>query len=241
MNITMTACSARGCEKKRLDLIFKVQNTNTIMKLKGYIIFGLLLCMIGCAQPYNYFAEVLFKNKTFNGSTLSDAPLLLLPLVTVAGLDSNALYGPSRQAAWFKRERKDCVPVITRTFEDSLRSWGDSVSARQFYAALLKDSVLAVQNNDTLWSALKKNAPHIMVVRIINAARIKDFRGMLKRRASLEAAIWDTEKREVVWRAHVRASAMDKNLSDGEFVWSAISAVFSQLPASVPGSNELGW
>jgi hypothetical protein len=186
-----------------------------------------------------YAATVLYQQKWFYGGSLSGQSVLVLPVLTKAGLDTTTALSPQKISKLLLAARNDMDPVTKEEFETRYSVRHDTASLAAFYRELFKGNVVALSNSDSVWKEMK--TAFCFASRITNALTIHGFNGIVKRRMNLETELWDVDSAEVVLRIQVQASATGDRLTDAEFIKSALAAAFEKLPVFAPSANEQKW
>ena len=198
-----------------------------------------------CAPPppatavATYAATVLYQQRSFSGSSLSGQTVLVLPVLTKAGLDTTPALSPQKISKLLLSARNDMEPVTKEEFETRYSTRHDTASLSAFYRLLFKGNVVALANSDSVWKEMGTN--YCFAARITNALTIHGFNGLVKRRMSMETELWDVDSAEVILRIQVQASATGDRLTDVDFITSALAAAFEKLPAFAPSANEQKW
>jgi hypothetical protein len=186
-----------------------------------------------------YAASVLYQQRTFSGSSLSGQSVLVLPICTKSGLDTNASLSPQRISKLLLAVRGDIEPVTREEFETRYSARHDTASLAAFYRLLFNGNMVALANSDSVWKEMKTD--YCLAVRINHAITIRDFNNIVKRRMVLETELWNVDSAEAVLRIQVQASAQGGNITDAEFIRNALSASFEKLPVFAPSTNEQNW
>jgi hypothetical protein len=218
-------------------------NRMIMVFIRCFPIALVLLCL--CTPPpaktvlTSYAAAVLYQHRSFSGASLSGATVLVLPVLTRSGPDTSASLSPARIGRLIAAGHGDVEPVTKEEFETRYTARHDTASLSGFYRLLFKGDVVACANSDSVWKEMK--TAYCFVARITNALTIRGFNNTVKRRMNLETEFWDVDSAETAVRIQVQASATGEQITDAEFIASALSAAFEKLPVFAPSNNEQKW
>ena len=191
------------------------------------------------APAVTYDATITFQDPYFSGVSLSEVPVLILPVVKNNAFDTSESVSPLAIAQLLQIVRKDVVPVYKKEMEEAYLAKYDSATLADFYTNLCAGKMLALANNETVWKQM--HVSYCCVTRMKNAVTIKDFDGIVKRRMILETELWNTDSAAVAFRVEVKAGARGARITDVEFVKAALNAAFAKLPVFSPANNEKNW
>jgi hypothetical protein len=204
-----------------------------------------LLLVLSCT-PYvrrddvpAYTVAVLYADQQFNGATLSNEPVLVLPILTKQGVSPSDIFPERNVAELFSRFRKDIAPVPRDTFEQRYLASHDNASLRSFYIDLGKGAIVAAQTSDSAWAAV--DASFTLVIRVLYAAAIRSFDNSSFRKLSMEIELWSVANRAAVWRASVTGVDRSFRFPEDKFIEGCLRAAFSKVPEFLPTVNEKDW
>jgi hypothetical protein len=221
---------------------------NAMLRLRSYFTYLFacgfaLVCLCAPAArngpEASYDAEISYQERSFSGGSLTDQTVLILPVMTKAGLDTTTALSPQNIGRLFQAARPDVEPVTKEEFETRYSIRHDTASLPAFYRLLFKGSVVAAANSDSVWKEMK--TAYCFAARITNALTIRGFNGLVKRRMNMETELWDVDSAEAVLRIRVQATAQGEAMTDAEFIRRALAAAFEKLPVFAPSSNEQNW
>jgi hypothetical protein len=205
-----------------------------------------LVCVLVLSCAYipltpseSYLATVLYQQRSFAGTSLSNETVLILPALTKTGPDSMPPLSPLELGELLQGRRGDVQPVPPEEFEAHCKAaYGQGVLNR-FYKLLYSSNVVAIQNSDSVWKQMKTG--YCSVTRITRGLRIRGFEGSLKRKMVLETELWSVDSAEAVWRVQVECTARGDKPSDAELVRRSLQKAFDKIPVFAPGNNERNW
>ncbi|MBD3391473.1 MAG: hypothetical protein GF418_05440 [Chitinivibrionales bacterium] len=202
---------------------------------------GLVLAVLaGCApQMDRYRGRLLHVNDRFTPEELSDQELVVFPLIRNSRFDTTAAFSPFVLAQRLRKTRPDLGVYFKEEFERRLLDVYPRDSLDIFYDRLFKNDIIALQTSDSAWASMPGR--YALVLRIRDAGRVKDFKGITRRKLYMEAELWDASTAEVVWRAEVSGFDPDASTSDAEFVLSGIEEAYALLPPYKPALHEQEW
>jgi hypothetical protein len=211
---------------------------------KTYLSIFILLFFALCSPrpdstAVTYDATITFQDPFFSGASLSEVPVLILPIVKRNMFDTSETVSPLVITQLLQTVRKDIVPVYKSDFEAAYLAKYDSTKLADFYKSLCAGDMLALANSETVWKQM--HVSYCCVTRMKNAVTIKDFDDIVKRRMILETELWNADSSAVVFRVEVKAGARGARMKDDEFVKAALNAAFAKLPVFSPANNEKNW
>jgi hypothetical protein len=209
----------------------------------GWALCALAVLTLSCAsQRAAYKVEQQFLAPRYSGMSLSGHSILVLPIITRNGLDTAALRIQTEDRGPVSRIRPDLTIVFDSVFDrDYVDTYGHA-AWKSLLESLSNKDVLALQNNDSLWDFFEQD--FLLVMRLMNSARIKSFEGRFGQRVQMEGELWkrDTAAAQVVWRGEVVGVSTDKTVADRVFVRDAIREMIRSLPSQKgPAEKDETW
>jgi hypothetical protein len=205
-----------------------------------------LAMLLNCA-PYaprqtgstQYTARITYCGEHFNGASLSDQTVLVLPVLSRAGHDTASYFSPQQQIEILQKVRKDLHFSTSDAFEKKYLSVHDSLSLSRFYQSLYKGDVVKAQTSDSIWKAM--DASYMLFARIRYAVTIRSFDGNSRRNLHLDAELWNVSSGETVWSVEVTGLDKGNETTDARFLKGGLYEAFSKLPGYLPANNENKW
>jgi hypothetical protein len=108
-----------------------------------------------------------------------------------------------------------------------------------FYDMLYRGRMVHLQNSDSLWQAI--GSDYLLVFYLRYGLSMNTFDHVDRKRARIEAELWDCTEPEVVWRASADGWCSHKNISDVRFLAHGIGRIISGLPALTPSYDQNTW
>ena len=203
---------------------------------------GLCLPMLSCTAPaVSLNVKTLYASSAFSSEQISNQQIMVLPVLTADGFSHMTSLDVDRQRQFLKKQRSDITLVGPDSFMTAFCAAHDSVSLARFLRSLYTADVLSTQTSDSAWKAM--NEPLCMVFRLVNVAKIRAVDGIVKRRWTVLAELWNTRDVQTVWRVEVKGIDIGDalHLQDDELIEASINRVWESLPAYIPSIHERNW
>lgn len=206
-----------------------------------FIVLILIVYFFNCSiKTGKWNSEIIYSNEGLKNDRMStDNSVLLLPLITKVGFDSSNTFSPHIQTELLKTIQKYITYYYKADLEKKYSEKNETGKLDDFYQKLIDGNTLALTASHSVWENMPSH--YLMAIRLNNGSRIRSFDGILKRKVSLEAELWDAKRVEIVWHAKSSGVEMNKNKSDAEFVLKGIKNIFELLPEFFRAANESNW
>jgi hypothetical protein len=186
-----------------------------------------------------FWANPIYCEEHFSGASLSNQTLLMFPAVYGKGKDTTTLFSAQQQIEILQKVRSDLHFETSETFSQNYTDAHDTASLNRFYQALLSGKIVEAQTSDSIWKSM--DASFMLFVRVKYAVRIKSFDGNWRKNVKMDVELWNVASQETVWRLDLTGLARTAELSDAQFMKSALIAAFCKVPGYVPENNESVW
>jgi hypothetical protein len=163
----------------------------------------------------------------------------MFPAVYGKGKDTTTLFSAQQQIEILQKVRSDLHFETSETFSQNYTDAHDTASLNRFYQALLSGKIVEAQTSDSIWKSM--DASFMLFVRVKYAVRIKSFDGNWRKNVKMDVELWNVASQETVWRLDLTGLARTAELSDAQFMKSALIAAFCKVPGYVPENNESVW
>lgn len=206
----------------------------------GGLLVSIVLFMQCAAKKGQWKAELLFENQKLASSKRTTGhTVVVLPLVTDSCFDTSRALAPEKFSRELIREQESIRLLFQNDFEESIILKHGREMLDSFYAAIGTNDMLALHALDTVWKSLP--GEYLLAVRVASGVRINSFDNVVKRKAQLEAELWDIRTIEVVWRAKASGFEMNVSVTDAQFVIDGIKKIGTLLPDFIPVREEENW
>lgn len=214
------------------------------LRISAVVIISQALC--GCMSSLyhgvatRYTVTLQYSSDRLNGNALTGQSLLILPVLTRSGPDTARFPSPSSIAGFLQENHDDLQFVYPEEFEKKYRSTSghDATAMDRFYRSLFNREMLAVQTSDSIWKAV--DAHYLLSLRVTYAAVVRGFDGMVNKRITMEAELWEVAASEAVWRSEVVGVERGAG-ADRTFILGAVRKVLGAIPGFLPANNEKDW
>ncbi len=217
----------------------EVMNGGNYFILTGvWCVFCMLLT---CAsQSGEWQGKLLYSNKQLAVTDRATGrDVVVLPLIIDNRFDTGQSLAPERFTKALIHDQGAVRVLFRKDFEEKLILKYGREHLDSFYMALIKNDILALNALDTVWNGIPGR--YLLTIRVTTGVRINSFDDIVKRKADLEAELWDSKKIEIIWRGQSSGYEMDPEVSDAAFIMKGIQTLFMLLPEFIPVREEDNW
>ncbi len=194
------------------------------------------LCVMCGGNRNLWNTDLLYADDNFTAERMPRGnQAVILPLIIDSVFATSEELSSNRLIKRLDKTNKGIELIDAGVLSEHL----EKETEEEFYAALLKDSVISLMNRDSLWESIPYR--FIVVSRVLSGLRIKTFEDVTAREARILTEIWDTDKGAVAWRAEGTGFERDFQGSDTDFLCEGLVEVFSKLPNFYFSVDEKEW
>lgn len=207
-------------------------------KLRSHILLALLgVAVLGCSHQVRLTVQNLYTDPEFSGRTLSSVEVAVLPLLSHQGpLEAGELESGSILKQ-LSKTHPELDLVGTDEFEKSAVRRGGLSRLESFYNGLYAGDMLTL-GADSLWEAVE--FPFLLVFRLKSGALVRSFDLGSKKQFEIECELWDSGKREVLWRS-VCSGESSEQIEDSRLLFASMGRLMESIPAVQPGYEPGSW
>ncbi|MFW5960363.1 MAG: hypothetical protein ACOCSE_04520, partial [Chitinivibrionales bacterium] len=145
------------------------------------------LCMMCGGNRYLWNTDLIYADDNFAAERMPRGnQAVILPLIIDSVFASSEELSSKGLIERLNKTKKGIELIDAGVLSEYL----EKKTEEEFYAAILKDSVISLMNQDSLWERIPYR--FIVVYRVLSGLRIKTFEGVTAREARILTEIWDT-------------------------------------------------
>lgn len=192
------------------------------------------------------------RNSTWTGRTTyvldakqqavhaGDNSLIVFPLVNNSVFDTTPRFSSRGIAARLPKNWHNVILTYKETLDSAALGTFSKMEMEGFYRVLAGNDILALQTrNNRFWELMP--ASYLLIIRIVRGLHIKTYQRQQKKKAVLEAELWNTRTREVVWRCETQGADIHADRSEELFIQAGILSIVRLLQDNSPVSEQKNW
>lgn len=196
-------------------------------------------CAAGCAPKVLYSTKALYTDPGFTGRMLSGHSVAVLPVLGSKGPVQFEEDELDEAFEMLRKARPDLRLIPTYEFETDFAFPANEPLLFRFYNLLFKEEMLAVKNNDSIWSNVKQD--YLLVYSIKEGMAVRNLDKSVYRQFTVESELWSAAQRTVVWRAQCGGVSDDKNTNEKVMISQCMRRLAHLIPAVQPGYGSESW
>lgn len=165
--------------------------------------------------------------------------VIVMPVLTADGPDTASVFSFDSLAGLLDSEAGRFTVLSGEEVVDGFSRGSGDIASADLYRWLHAGAVDSLRKRRELWRAVP--AGYMLVVKVRTGARITTFARDEKLRLGLEAELWDTRQRDIVWRATTAGIADGPSHDEGAFIRAGLKEVFVCLPVFGTKPAMDGW
>ncbi|MFP4163064.1 MAG: hypothetical protein ACLFVE_03705 [Chitinispirillaceae bacterium] len=209
-------------------------------KIWFYMLVVLLgLGVLSCLHNMKLQVKNLYTDPQFTARRLSNVKIAVLPLLSAQGPVRAEELKPRSILELVRKTRPGIDWSGTDEFELSFKNMGGLSKLKSFYSLIFEGNVLALNGADSLWNAVEHSL--LLTFRLKSGATVRSFDIGQKKQFDIECELWDSAKREVLWRSVCHGESSDGQVADSRLLVETMRRLVEEIPAVQPGYESGSW